>query len=156
MAYSFATNQNMKIQHFLIPAVVMVSTIYANEPVKVRELAANYLTLRNEKKYDELIEKCLCRDRVTDAMMAATRQVLRFGGTIQSFKIEKAADQDRQLFKEGVVLGDQGRLYSNLDPAWVIVFSCPASGATPASTERVAVGQVGDEWRISMLTPKKK
>ena len=133
----------------------MVAPLYANEPTEVRELATTYMTLRNEKKYDELIAKCLCRERVTDAMLQATRQVLGFGVTIQSFKIEKATDQDKQLFREGVVLGNQGRLYSNLDPVWVIVFSCPASGATPASTERVTVGQVGDKWRVSMLAPKK-
>lgn len=150
----------MKIQLFLVPAIVMVSPVYANEPAEVRELATNYMTLRNEKKYDELIEKCLCKEHVTDAIMKATRQVLGFGGTIKSFKIEKATDKDKQMFKEGAVLGDQGRLYSNIDPVWVIVFSCPSSGATLngatlASTERVAVGQVGDQCRISMLTPKK-
>lgn len=138
-----------------MPAAVMVSSVYADEPAEVRELATNYMTLRNEKKYDELIEKCLCRERVTDEMTKATRQVLEFGGMIQSFKIEKATDQDKQLFKEGVVFGDHGRLYSNLDPAWVMVFSKPSSGTTPASTERVTVGKVGDKWRISMLTPKK-
>lgn len=145
----------MKIQHSLLPALVMVHPLHADEPTEVRELATTYMTLRNEKKYDELIAKCLCRERVTDAMLQATKQVLGFGATIQSFKIEKATDRDKQLFREGVVLGDQGRLYSNLDPAWVIVFSCPASGSKPASTERVTVGQVGDKWRVSMLAPKK-
>jgi hypothetical protein len=145
----------MKIQYFLLPAVVIVSPLYANEPAEVRELATTYMTLRNEKKYDEIIANCLFRDRVTDPMLQATRQILEFGFTIQSFKIEKATDQDKQLFREGVVHGDHGRLYSNLDPAWVIVFSRPALGATPASTERVTVGQVGDKWRIAMLVPKK-
>ena len=146
---------NMKKPLSLLSAIVLVAPLYANEPAEVGELAASYKTLRNEKKYDELIAKCFCRERVTDAMLQATKQVLGFGATVESFKIEKATDQDKKLFLEGAVFGDQGRLYSNLDPAWVIVFTCAASGKNPASTERVAVGQDGDKWRISMLAPKK-
>lgn len=144
----------MKLQFLLLPAIVMVSSVRAEEPAEIRELALSYMTLRNEKKYDELIEKCLFREHVTEALMKSTRGVLGFGGKIESFKIAPATDQDKKLAREGQLLGDYGRLFSNLDPEWVIVFTCPPSAAMPASTERVTVGKAGDVWRIAMLTPK--
>ena len=143
----------MKTLLLLVAILFAVGPARGEEPKEVRELAAAYKKLVNEKNYDEVIEACLCTERVSPEILKKTRDFLEFGITIQSFEVEAATEEDEEEYKTDVDAGDLGLLRPNQKPEWFIVFSCDGSGDTPPSTQRLGVGRSGEEWLIPILAP---